>query len=65
LVLGGLNGSFGYLQVFTGDTLPADRRRAVAVEPMTCPADAFNSGTGLVVLEPGASWSGSWGIRAL
>lgn len=39
------DGSFGYLQVFTGDTLPADRRRrAVPVEPITCPADAFNPG---------------------
>ena len=30
--------SFPYLQVFTGDTLPEDqRRRGLAVEPMTCP----------------------------
>ncbi len=38
-------------------------RAAVAVEPMTCPADAFNSGEGLVTLDPGARWEGTWGIR--
>jgi len=30
---------------------------------MTCPADALNTGTDLIELEPSASWSGSWGIR--
>jgi aldose 1-epimerase len=53
--------SFGYLQVFTVDDL-AHGVPAIAIEPMTCPADAFNTGTGLIVLEPGASWTGSWGI---
>jgi aldose 1-epimerase len=45
---------------------PADvvaRGRAVAIEPMTCPADALNTGTDLIELKPAASWSGSWGIR--
>jgi aldose 1-epimerase len=36
----------------------------IAVEPMSCPADAFNSGDGLVVLEPGQAWSASWGISS-
>jgi aldose 1-epimerase len=55
--------AWGYIQVFTGDTLSADeRRRSIAVEPQTCPANAFNSGEGLRVLEPGESFSGSWGI---
>ena len=54
---------FGYVMVFTGDTLAPDaRRRAIAVEPMSCPPDAFRSGTDLIRLEPGASWSASWGI---
>jgi aldose 1-epimerase len=55
---------FGYVMVFTGDTLePVTRRRAsIAVEPMSCPPDALRSGTDLVRLEPGASWSGRWGI---
>lgn len=58
--------AFGYLQVFTGDTVPqvGRRRFGVAVEPMTCPANALNSGEGLVVLAPGAALEGSWGIRA-
>ena len=55
----------GFLQVFTGDTLPdPDRRRwGVAVEPMSCPADAFRTGTGLVRLEPGARHTMRWGVR--
>ena len=40
-----------YLMVFTGDTLaPADRRRGLAVEPMTAPPNALVTGEGLVVL---------------
>jgi aldose 1-epimerase len=54
---------FEYLMCYTGDTLdPAHRRRAVAVEPMTCPPDALRSGRGLIVLEPGDHWSGAWGL---
>ncbi len=54
---------FGYLMVFTGDTLdPPARRTALAVEPMTCPPDALRSGTDLTVLRPGSRWTGSWGI---
>lgn len=55
---------FGYAQVFTGDTLPPGKARqsGIAVEPMTCPAGAFTSGESLVVLQPGDTWSGSWGI---
>jgi len=54
---------FPYLMVFTGDTLPqARRRQGLAVEPMTCPPDAFNSGDGLVVLEPGETFRASWGV---
>ena len=52
-----------YLQVFTGDTLgPPERRRGVAVEPMTCPPGALASGEGLTVLQPGDSFTGRWGI---
>jgi len=54
---------FTHLMIFTGDTLaPADQRTALAVEPMTCPPDAFRSGEDLVVLAPGTRWTGSWGI---
>ncbi|MBW0118266.1 aldose 1-epimerase family protein [Pseudonocardia abyssalis] len=52
---------FGWVQVFTPDDHPG-RGRAVAVEPMTCPPDALNSGTGLLVVGPGETWSGRWGI---
>jgi aldose 1-epimerase len=55
---------FGWVQVFTPDDHPG-RGRAVAVEPMTCPPDALNSGTGLITLAPGEEWTGSWGIRPL
>jgi len=56
--------AFGYLQVYTHEHL-GDGAPAVAVEPMTCPADAFNSGAGLIVLEPGQVWTGTWGIAPL
>jgi aldose 1-epimerase len=56
--------NFKWWQVFTGDTLSGERfRRSLAIEPMTCPPDAFRSGRDLIVLEPGRTWSASWGIR--
>jgi aldose 1-epimerase len=56
--------NFKWWQVFTGDTLHGERfRRSVAIEPMTCPPDAFRSGRDLIVLAPGESWSAAWGIR--
>jgi aldose 1-epimerase len=54
--------AYGYLQVFSGDPLPDVNRRSLAVEPMTCPANAFRTGEGLIRLEPGASFTGAWGI---
>jgi galactose mutarotase-like enzyme len=56
--------SFRYLMAFTGDTVQpaARRRRSIAIEPMTCPPNALRSGRHLIRLEPGASWSASWGI---
>jgi aldose 1-epimerase len=56
--------AFGWLQLFTvAELWPSVA--GVAVEPMTCPADAFNSGEGLIVLEPGQPWSAQWGITPL
>jgi aldose 1-epimerase len=50
--------------VFTGDSLHGERhRRSVAIEPMTCPPDAFRSGRDMVVIKPGDTWRGAWGIR--
>jgi aldose 1-epimerase len=55
---------YRWLQVFTGDTLgAAHRRRAVAIEPMTCPPNAFATGTDLIMLDPGASVTHTWGIQ--
>jgi aldose 1-epimerase len=55
--------SYPYLMIFSGDTLPnARRRRSLAVEPMTCPPNAFRTGKDLIRLEPGASFTGKWGI---
>ena len=56
---------YRWLQVFTGDALGPDaRRRAVAIEPMTCPPNAFVSGIDLLTIEPGGSVTQQWGIRA-
>jgi aldose 1-epimerase len=56
--------AFRWWQVYTGDTLPEERRRrSIAVEPMTCPADAFRSGRDVITIAPGDTWTGSWGIR--
>jgi aldose 1-epimerase len=53
--------SWPWLQVYTGDTLPAgQRRRSLAVEPMTCPPNALADGVDVVVLDPGDEWSGTW-----
>ena len=38
--------TYPYLMVFTGDPLPDVSRRSLAVEPMTCPPNAFRSGRG-------------------
>ena len=55
-----------WVQVHTADRPdPADDRVGLAVEPMTCPPDAFNSGTDLVVLAPGDAHATSWEIEAL
>jgi len=57
---------YRWLQVFTGDPLePEHRRTALAVEPMTCPPNAFVSGEDLLVLEPKEAVSCRWGIRNL
>ncbi|UWX97914.1 aldose 1-epimerase family protein [Arthrobacter zhaoxinii] len=51
-----------YVHVFVTDTFPG-QPRAVALEPMTAPANALNSGEGLVWLAPGRTFSARWGIR--
>lgn len=53
---------FEFVQVFTP---PLERfgRTAIAIEPMTCAPDAFNSGAGLIELGPSETFRASWGIR--
>ena len=57
-----LDESYRYLQLFTGDRLPDVQRRSIAVEPMTCPPNAFRTGEDLIRLEPGESVTSAWGI---
>ncbi|TFD33782.1 aldose 1-epimerase family protein [Cryobacterium cryoconiti] len=59
-------GECPWVQVHTADQPePSTDRIGLVVEPMTCPPDAFNSGTDLKVLEAGESTSASWTIRAI
>ena len=60
--------AFGWIQAYTPSDFPRDDAHggpdsAIALEPMTAPPNALNSGTDLIHLEPGASWAGSWGVR--
>jgi aldose 1-epimerase len=55
--------SYRYLQIFSGDTLPNERRRkAMAVEPMTAPPNALQSGQDLLVLQPQETLETQWGV---
>ena len=54
--------SYSYLMLFSGDPLPNVQRRSLAVEPMTCPPNAFRTGDALIHLEPSASFTSTWGI---
>ncbi len=60
-----LDGSHSYLMLYTGDTLsePARRRRSLGVEPMTCAPNAFQTGEGLLTLQPGETFTSAWGIE--
>jgi aldose 1-epimerase len=53
----------GYVHVFVTTEFPG-RTKAVAIEPMTGPANAFNSGDGLRWLAPGERFAMTWGISA-
>ena len=54
--------AYRYVMLFTGDPLPDVARRSLAVEPMTCPPNAFRTGEALIRLEPGHSFTSRWGI---
>lgn len=53
-----------WVQVYTG-ALTDPSAPAVAVEPMTCPPDAFNSGRDLLILAPEEEAEASWRLRSL
>jgi aldose 1-epimerase len=56
--------SYPFIELFTGDTLrPPRQRRGLAVEPMTCAPNAFQSGEGLIRLEPDQTHASHWGVR--
>ena len=57
--------SYSYLMLFTGDTRPDVNRRSLAVEPMTCPPNAFRTGDSVIRLEPGESSTSRLGDRAV
>ena len=51
-----------WVQIHTAD---GTGRTGLAVEPMTCPPDAFSTGEDVVRLAPGASHAASWRIFAV
>lgn len=52
-----------YVHIFATSGYPG-RNKAVAIEPMSAPANALNSGDGLRWLSPGDSFSIEWGIES-
>lgn len=54
--------SFSFAHVYVSTIYPGVAK-AVAIEPMTAPADAFNSGEGLRWLEPAGTFTAQWGIE--
>ncbi|NUT73282.1 aldose 1-epimerase family protein [Pseudarthrobacter sp. C4D7] len=55
-----------WVQIHTADHIIPERHRiGLAVEPMTCPPNAFNSGDDLVVLLPAMTHNAQWSIHAL
>jgi aldose 1-epimerase len=53
---------FRYCMVFTGRVGDANNLGYVAIEPQTMPANAFNSGKDLLLLEPGSVTNFGWGV---
>ncbi len=60
-----MDSNYPYVMLFTGDALPDEqrRRKGLGVEPMTCAPNAYQTGEGLITLQPGETFSGSWGIQ--
>lgn len=61
-----MDSSYNFLVLFSGDTLPVNRRRkSLAIEPMSCVPNAFQSNEGLITLIPNNTFEGNWGITLL
>lgn len=59
----GMDEHFRTWQVCTGDELPGERRRrAIAIEPMTCAPNAFATGADFDVIDPHDELSVEWTI---
>jgi aldose 1-epimerase len=58
---------FRWAQVYSPSNFPGpgkpNQRKAIALEPMTCGANALNTGQDLIWLAPGDTWTASWGLR--
>lgn len=60
------NDSAKWIQIHTADRNGGeDSRKVLAVEPMTCPPDSFNSGVDLIELQPSQSHQLIWQIRGI
>lgn len=60
------SGDLNWIQIHTADRENgADSRCCLAVEPMTCPPNAFNSGIDLINLKPNDSHASTWEIFAI
>jgi aldose 1-epimerase len=58
--------SMKWVQIHTADRGGGlGSRTCLAVEPMSCPPDAFNSRIDLITMSPGAKVSHSWSIFAI
>lgn len=58
--------AFGYVMIYSADHLgSSEARRAVAIEPMTCPPNALRSGHDLVVIDPGETFRASFSLAEL
>lgn len=58
-----VDSSYPVIELYTADTLaPQRQRRGLAAEPMTCPPNAFQTGSNLTRLEPGDAIVTRWGI---
>ena len=51
-------GKYNYIQIYT----PSDRK-SIAIEPMSCPANAFNGGEGLITLGPEKVFEAEYGVE--